>query len=167
MPKEDYEFISTIQHYMLSSTNMKSREAWDFAFCVWQSKKWLTEYLVKDARSDITYQQGRADERDEMLKNAHRSLRLIYEKGKADAEKEHTEMCNSCIHKVSKEDIDAIRADAIDEVIKVIEPYIADINTNEVWAHSDNEKTMFDWICAWKIALYRKLEQLKEQNNDK
>ena len=35
------------------------------------------------------YKQGRADERDEMLKNAHRSLRLMYEKGRADAIEEY------------------------------------------------------------------------------
>ena len=56
-----------------------------------------------------------------------------------------------------------IRADAIDEFYKVIEPYIQDINSNEVWSHSDNEKMMFDWLKAWKISLYRDLEQLKEQ----
>lgn len=38
-----------------------------------------------------------------------------YEQGIADAELVHKEMCESCIHKVSAEDIEQIRADAIDE----------------------------------------------------
>lgn len=36
-----------------------------------------------------------------------------------EAEQEHAKMCESCIHKVSKEDIDAIRADAIEDCKKI------------------------------------------------
>ena len=57
------------------------------------------------------------------------------------------------------------KADGIDEFYKVIEQYIQDINTNELLAHMDNEKMMYDWIKAWKNALYRDLEKLKESKN--
>lgn len=35
-----------------------------------------------------------------------------HKQGKAEAEEEHKKMCESCIHKVSKEDIEQIKADA-------------------------------------------------------
>ena len=45
-------------------------------------------------------------------------------KGRADAEKEHEAMCETCIHKVSADDIKAIedkaRADAIDDYVKIL-----------------------------------------------
>ena len=47
----------------------------------------------------------------------------IEEKIRAEAEAEHRAMCETCIHKVSKEDIDAIRESAIDECIKTIIDY--------------------------------------------
>lgn len=45
-------------------------------------------------------------------------LSLEYERGRAEAEEEHKTMCETCIHKVSKEDIEQIRASAIDDVVK-------------------------------------------------
>lgn len=42
-----------------------------------------------------------------------------YDMGKADAETEHNKMCETCVHKVSKSDIDAVyqqgRADGVKE----------------------------------------------------
>lgn len=40
--------------------------------------------------------------------------------GRAEAEAEQQNMCESCIHKVSADDIDAIRNSAIDEFVKEI-----------------------------------------------
>lgn len=36
MPKEQYEYITAIQHDMLEITNMTEDEAWNFAFRCWQ-----------------------------------------------------------------------------------------------------------------------------------
>lgn len=36
MPKEQYEYIKSIQDFMLDATNMKENEAWSFAFRCWQ-----------------------------------------------------------------------------------------------------------------------------------
>lgn len=53
------------------------------------------------------------------------------EDGKADAEAEHKAMCESCIHKVSADDIEAIKNSAIDECIEVIEAYTYDCSIIE------------------------------------
>ncbi len=51
--------------------------------------------------------------------NAIQNTVDAYNKGRADAEAEHKAMCESCIHKVSADDIKAIRADAIDEIYQL------------------------------------------------
>ena len=61
------------------------------------------------------------------------------------AEAEHKAMCESCIHKVSADDIKAIRNSAIDECIAIV----------------NFHKNEYDGIC-WAI---RELEELKEKNN--
>lgn len=66
-------------------------------------------------------------------------------------------------HNCLSDAYDLGKTDAIEEFCKVIKPYIRNINTNEVWAHTDNEKMMFDWITTWKIALYTDIEKLKEK----
>lgn len=107
--------------------------------CVWHTdgncKKWDCEYkTVEDIRAEIeeeaesrmqrilddekklSYEQGKADGIKELLMPYDvESIEELIENVRNKADKEHKEMCNSCIHKVSKEDIDAIRADAIDE----------------------------------------------------
>lgn len=46
----------------------------------------------------------------------HDILMAIYGKGRADAEAEQKAMCESCIHKVSADDLRAIKYDAVDEL---------------------------------------------------
>ena len=52
-----------------------------------------------------------------------RAYTRIYNKGRADAEAEHKAMCDSCIHKVSAVDINAIRDSAIDEFVEAMRKY--------------------------------------------
>lgn len=79
MPREDFRFIKKIQVYMLDSTNMTNDEAWSFGFRIWQSKEWLTKYLLDDARNDIAYEQGKADAIDEFIAKIEEHIAYSYE----------------------------------------------------------------------------------------
>lgn len=65
---------------------------------------------------------------------------------RAEAEKEHNKMCDTCIHKVSKEDIEQIKAEAIYEAI-----HIGDCSYTDCWD------------CAFGEADICKLQQLYGQ----
>ena len=43
-------------------------------------------------------------------------IKKAYKLGKSDAEAEHKAMCESCIHKVSADDLRAIKHDTVDEL---------------------------------------------------
>lgn len=47
MPKEQYEYIKSIQDDCLKSTNMTEQEAWSFAFRCWQLGYAKIEPLAK------------------------------------------------------------------------------------------------------------------------
>jgi len=66
---------------------------------------------------DSGYQRGRAD----ALKEAFdKTYTKAYDSGYENAEKEHKAMCESCIHKVSAEDVLAIRNSAIEKCAEII-----------------------------------------------
>lgn len=79
---------------------------------------------------------------------------------------EHKAMCDSCIHKVSKEDIDAIKADTIDDCIKVVGGNIKSY-VNVVF---DKNIPITDRALCRKAKneliedIVKQLEQLKEQD---
>lgn len=82
-----------------------------------------------------------------------------YNKGKSDAEKEHLETCDSCIHKVSAEDIEQIRADAIEEFVKAIEKHQT---RQDSYLDPPYVEMGLDMTDVLVVA-----EQLKEQNDGK
>lgn len=73
-------------------------------------------------------------------------LKELVQQIRADAEAEQKAMCESCIHKVSADDIKAIRDSVIDECIAIV----------------NFHKNEYDGIC-WAI---RELEELKEKINE-
>ena len=75
-------------------------------------------------------------------------VKKAYQQGKEDAEAEHKAMCESCVHKVSKADIDAVYNQAIDDSIEYFTEH-----AHEVYDHVSAR----DFICD-------RLEQLKEKN---
>lgn len=48
MPKEQQEFIDELEKHMLVVSNLGPEEAYQFAFRVWQHKKYLKQFLTKD-----------------------------------------------------------------------------------------------------------------------
>lgn len=65
---------------------------------------------------------------------------------------EHKAMCDSCIYKVSKEDIDAIKADAIEEFANLLKEKVDE----------DTERfNTYTFTCIDEVA-----EKLKENNNE-
>ena len=79
-------------------------------------------------------------------------LRKGIKQGKSDAEETHKAMCDSCIHKVSKEDIDAIRADERAKVLDECKQIMKDYTSAFVGTYYYN-------------LLIDKFEQLNEQND--
>lgn len=66
---------------------------------------------------DRGYKKGRAD----ALKEAFdKTYTKAYDSGYQQAEKEHKAMCDTCIHKVSAEDIQAINDSAIEKCAEII-----------------------------------------------
>lgn len=80
-----------------------------------------------------------------------------YLNGKAEAETEHDKMCETCIHKVSKEDIEQIKVDAIEEFINA---YMSE--EEKCWENCD--KDLDEDFCCLKCFRER---WLKEQKNGK
>lgn len=79
----------------------------------------------------------------------------IAEQAREDAIKEHNAMCDTCIHKVSKADIDAIKVDAIDEFIEKAKLHYLGVHPDEL----HNPHYAYDII--------KTLEQLNEKNSNK
>lgn len=83
--------------------------------------------------------------------------RLCLTREEIDEIKEALSTCDTCIHKVSKEDIEQIRAEAIDEVInEIIEQYGT--------FNCDVCKRKTESCCTFGDCTITFLEQVKEQN---
>lgn len=81
---------------------------------------------------------------------------LGYEKGKSDAEAEQKAMCESCIHKVSADDIKQIRADMLKEIEEAMYTQCFERNNGEDMQKWDGG----NWI---RYKLFENvLEQIKE-----
>lgn len=48
MPKDQQEFIDELEKYILEASNLDNDEAYQFAFRVWQHRKYLKQFLSKD-----------------------------------------------------------------------------------------------------------------------
>lgn len=105
------------------------------------------------------YQNGYQDGKADTLKEAFdKTYTKAYDSGYEQAEKEHKAMCETCIHKVSKEDIDAIKADAIEKCAEIISKNMRceSCPVDCLWGTEQKCKDM--------LALYFKT-QIEEQNN--
>lgn len=86
-------------------------------------------------------------------------LKELVQQIKTDAEAEQQNMCESCIHKVSADDIKAIRNSAIDEFVKEFHEHLCKENCGERTCVDDMDKCVY-WFYANEVA--KKLKESKE-----
>lgn len=97
------------------------------------------------------YDLGRADERPSAFGKGYDGG---YKNGRKDAEAEHEAMCETCIHKVSADDLRAIRNSAIDEYFSRFDEFV-----------KSNPKLTYFWT-EFQVEARRIAERMKEQKNE-
>ncbi len=108
---------------------------------------------------DRGYQRGRADALKEAFDKTYtKAYDSGYQNGRKDAEAEHEAMCESCIHKVSAEDIQAIKDSAIEKCAEIISKNMRceSCPVDCLWGTEQK--------CKDTLALYLKT-QIEEQKN--